>query len=71
MSRFTVRVFASGMFSAFGHSPTLAVRDFEGEAKFSPDALDEARLKIKIQAGIAYGDRQHKRQGSPGDWSAP
>ncbi len=50
ISRFTVRVFASGMFSAFGHNPTLAVRDLEGEAKFSPDALDEARLVIKIKA---------------------
>jgi polyisoprenoid-binding protein YceI len=50
ISRFTVRVFASGMFSAFGHNPTLAVRDLEGEAEFSPDALDEARLLIKIKA---------------------
>jgi len=50
ISRFTVRVFASGMFSAFGHNPTLAVRDLEGEANFSPDALDEARLVIKIKA---------------------
>jgi polyisoprenoid-binding protein YceI len=50
VSRFTVRVFASGMLSAFAHNPTLAVRDFEGEARFSPDALDEARLLIKIKA---------------------
>jgi polyisoprenoid-binding protein YceI len=38
------------MFSAFGHNPTLAIRDFEGEARFSPDALDEARLVIRIKA---------------------
>jgi polyisoprenoid-binding protein YceI len=50
ISRFTVRAFASGMFSAFGHNPTLAVRDFEGEAKFSPDALDEARLVLRVNA---------------------
>ncbi|MGD0296604.1 MAG: YceI family protein [Bryobacteraceae bacterium] len=50
ISRFTVRAFASGMFSAFGHNPTLAIRDFEGEAKFSPDALDEARLVIRVNA---------------------
>jgi polyisoprenoid-binding protein YceI len=50
ISRFTVRAFASGMFSAFGHNPTLAIRDFEGEARFSPEAIDEARLLIKIKA---------------------
>ena len=38
------------MFSAFGHNPTLAIREFEGEARFSPDALDEAGLVIRIKA---------------------
>lgn len=51
VSRFTVRAFATGMFSALGHSPTLAVRDFEGLATFSLEALDDARLMIKIKAG--------------------
>jgi polyisoprenoid-binding protein YceI len=51
VSRFAVRAFASGMFSAFGHNPTLAVRDFEGEARFSPEAPDEAQLRMKIKAG--------------------
>jgi polyisoprenoid-binding protein YceI len=50
ISRFTVRAFASGMFSAFGHNPTLAIRDFEGEASFTPEALDEARLVLRIKA---------------------
>jgi polyisoprenoid-binding protein YceI len=50
VSRFTVRAFASGMFSAFGHNPTIAIRDFEGEARFSPEAIEEARLVIRIQA---------------------
>jgi polyisoprenoid-binding protein YceI len=50
VSRFTVRAFASGMFSTFGHNPTLAVRDFEGEARLSPGALDEAQLHMKIKA---------------------
>lgn len=50
ISRFTVRAFASGMFSAFGHNPTLAIRDFEGEASFSPEAPDDARLVLKIKA---------------------
>jgi polyisoprenoid-binding protein YceI len=38
------------MFSAFGHNPTLAIRDFEGEARFSPEAIDEARLIVRIEA---------------------
>ena len=50
ISRFTVRAFAGGMFSAFGHNPTLAIREFEGEARFSPDVLDEAGLVIRIKA---------------------
>ena len=50
ISRFTVRAFASGMFSAFGHNPTLAIRDFEGEATFSPEAMDDSRLVLRIQA---------------------
>jgi polyisoprenoid-binding protein YceI len=57
ISRFTVRAFASGMFSAFGHNPTLAIRDFDGEASFSPEALDEARLVLKIKtASLAVTD---------------
>jgi polyisoprenoid-binding protein YceI len=51
MSRFTVRVFASGLLSALGHSPTLAVRDFTGQAEFAPGSLDAAALHIKIKAG--------------------
>lgn len=50
VSKFTVRAFASGMFSAFGHNPTLAIRDFEGEAYFSPEELDQARLVMKIKS---------------------
>jgi polyisoprenoid-binding protein YceI len=50
MSRFTVKAFASGMLSAFGHSPTLAVRGFTGQAEFSPDSLDAGALHMKIKA---------------------
>lgn len=51
VSRFVVKAFATGLLSSFGHNPTLAVRDFTGEAKFSPDALDQASLLIRIKAG--------------------
>jgi len=50
MSRFTVRAFTSGMLAAMGHSPTLAVRDFTGQAEFAPGSLDAAALHIKIKA---------------------
>jgi polyisoprenoid-binding protein YceI len=49
-SRFTVRVFAGGMLSALGHSPTLAIRDFDGEAHFEPSAPSQASLRVKIRA---------------------
>jgi polyisoprenoid-binding protein YceI len=51
MSNFTVRAFASGMLSAFGHSPTLAVREFGGEARFARGTFEEAFLRINIKAG--------------------
>ncbi len=56
-SRLTVRAFASGMLSAFGHSPTLTVRDFAGEATFAAGTLEEAILVIKIKAAsLAVSD---------------
>ena len=50
MSRFTVKAFATGMFSSFGHNPTLAVRDFSGEAQFASGTLEHACLTLKIKA---------------------
>ena len=50
ISRFTVRAFASGMLSAFGHSPTIAIRDFAGEAQFNPDRLESASLHVTVKA---------------------
>jgi polyisoprenoid-binding protein YceI len=45
-SRFTVRAFATGMLSALGHSPTIAIRDFTGEARLEP----EPSLKLRVRA---------------------
>lgn len=50
VSRLTVRTFASGLLSALGHSPTLAVREFAGEAHFAPGTLDDAFVEIKAKA---------------------
>jgi polyisoprenoid-binding protein YceI len=49
-SRFIVRAFSTGLFSAFAHNPTIAIRDFTGEAQLSPDAPGEAYLHIRIKA---------------------
>ena len=49
-SRFTVRAFAGGMLMAFGHNPTMAIRDFMGEVQLTPDVLDAAALHVTIQA---------------------
>jgi polyisoprenoid-binding protein YceI len=49
-SQFTVQVFAGGLLSAFGHSPTIAIRDFTGEADVNPDDLERSSLKLTIQA---------------------
>ncbi len=49
-SRFIVKAFSAGLLSAFAHNPTLAIREFTGEAQFAPDALDEAYLRLRIKA---------------------
>jgi len=51
-SKFVVKVFATGLLSAFGHDPKIAIREFQGNASFSPNggALDDARVDIRIQA---------------------
>jgi polyisoprenoid-binding protein YceI len=64
-SWFTVRAFATGMLSAFGHNPTTAIPDFQGEIQFGTDTLEDASLRIVIQAAslvvtddISTKDRQ-------------
>ena len=49
-SRFTVRAFATGMLSSLGHSPTFAIRDFDGEIDFSPDDLSATALRLSVRA---------------------
>ncbi len=48
-SRLTVKAFASGMLSTFGHNPTLALRDFEGEARFTPESPGDAALTFRVR----------------------
>jgi polyisoprenoid-binding protein YceI len=49
-SRFTVQGFATGLLSFFAHSPTLAVRDFEGEMRWAPDVSEGAGLVVTVRA---------------------
>jgi polyisoprenoid-binding protein YceI len=47
-SRFVVRASAIGLLSAFGHNPTIAIRNFKGEARFDPEAPEQAALQFEI-----------------------
>ncbi len=51
-SSFVVKAFSRGLLSAFGHDPKIAIREFQGNASFTPNggALDAARVDIRIQA---------------------
>ncbi len=49
-STFTVRAFATGLLSAFGHDPTIAIPNFEGEVLFNPEAVEQSSLRIVIHA---------------------
>jgi len=49
-SRFTVHVFATGLLSSMGHSPTIGIGAFSGEAKFDPHKPEAGSLRLAIQA---------------------
>lgn len=57
-STFVVRAFATGLLSSFGHNPTIAIPDFQGEAQFASSALDQASVRLVIQAAslVVTGD---------------
>jgi len=64
-SRLLVKATASGMLSAFGHNPTVAVRSFTGEAWFRPQAPEQSSLRFEIDAtslAIAGDVRETDRQ---------
>jgi polyisoprenoid-binding protein YceI len=69
VSRLTVRAFASGLLSAFGHNPVIAVRDFSGEAQLEEGTLDRASLhftvsadSLKIENEISDKDRREMQR---------
>jgi len=48
-SRFTVQAFSTGLLSSFGHNPTIAIRDYNGEVEISPDTFENARVRLNIR----------------------
>ncbi|MGA3210585.1 MAG: YceI family protein [Terriglobales bacterium] len=49
-STFTVKAFATGLLSAFGHSPTISIPDFEGEILLNPDAVEQSSVRVVIHS---------------------
>lgn len=49
-SNFSVRAFATGLLSAFGHSPTIAIPAIEGEILLHLDAIEHSSMRIVIHA---------------------
>ena len=47
-SKFTVQAFAEGIFSAFGHDPIIAIKEFTGEVRFKAGTYENASLKITV-----------------------
>ena len=47
-----VQAFATGILSAFGHSPKVAAKNFEGDASFtlSGSKLEDAKVEVRIYA---------------------
>ncbi len=50
LSRFAVQVFAGGLLSAFGHSPVIAIRDFQGEIDYHAQAVEKSIIELRIDA---------------------
>jgi polyisoprenoid-binding protein YceI len=49
-SRFTVQAFATGLLSAFAHSPTFTVGDYRGFLRFDPGQVADLSLELTIRA---------------------
>lgn len=50
-SSFGLRVFSTGLLSAFGHDPKIAIRDFGGFAEFTPETSPQGGiLNLRISA---------------------
>jgi len=50
LSQLTVHAFASGLAAVVAHNPKFAIRDFSGDARFTPGSLGEASIRLKIKS---------------------
>lgn len=50
-SRFAVQAFATGLLSAFGHNPTIGIRDYEGVIQVVPGTYEKAFVHMTVQTG--------------------
>src|SRR5271157_2910445 len=50
VSRFTVQAFASGLLSAFGHNPKIAIRNLKGEIQFDPEQIEKSTMHMVVRA---------------------
>jgi polyisoprenoid-binding protein YceI len=48
--RFVVQAFSEGLLSAFGHNPTIAIRDVSGRICFRPETFAEASIELSVKA---------------------
>lgn len=48
--KLTVHAFAAGMLSSLAHSPTFAIRKFDGEIELETDGAPSGSLKLRIAA---------------------
>jgi len=51
-SRFTVQTFATGLLSAFGHNPTIAIRDYDAEIQFNSDTIDNGSVRVTVRTSV-------------------
>jgi polyisoprenoid-binding protein YceI len=51
VSRFTVQAFATGLLSAFGHNPTIGIRDYDCEIQFVPGTYEKAFVRMTVRTG--------------------
>ena len=61
-SRFTVQAFAAGLFSAFGHSPTISIRDYEGGVEFIPQTYEKAFVRLVVKTETLEPIDEMKRE---------
>ncbi len=45
-----MQAFASGLLSAFGHNPKIAIRDLKGEIQFDPTQIEKSTMHLVIRA---------------------